>query len=157
MSLTNVVKIYQEWAAHVPMVYGIMYAIYIQTRETLLIHAIPVLIFVSARSHSGIFLNYILIQKLVFVLVPPRCWDILLRGVECWKWQNTHPWKAFVYSSVFWYAVPLIGWHTYLCTPLNPLPCSEAYRAAQCTSNQHVHSLSHTPVYPAAGRIEIRL
>lgn len=61
------------------------------------------------------FLNYIKIQKWVSVFV--------LREDECRKWPYSHPWKAFVCSSVFWYTVPLIGWHTYSCTPpLIPSP-----------------------------------
>lgn len=77
---------------------------------------------------------------------------------ECTEYS--HPWKAFVCSAVFWYTVPLIGWHTYSCTPpCNPLPCSEAYRAAQPTSRPvaQLHLLSRTPVYPAAGRHGISL
>lgn len=53
--------------------------------EKLLIYAIPVLTFFFTHCQSGRLLNCVVMQNLVSVLVPQRCWDILLHETECQK------------------------------------------------------------------------
>lgn len=98
-----------------------------------------------------------------------RCLSIMevLGCASLWGWMQK--WQRRVQLSLKSFRVLLCVLahcsfnrlaHIFVYPPLNPLPCSKAYRAAQSTSNQHVahlHLLSHKPVCPAAGRPGISL